>query len=142
MENNQCEINSTTKITCRACRFEKCVQVGMSIEGCFDSKLFRRSSYSKREIFSFSIYFSFKNRSTIKSLQAEVFFQFPENLTKFNSCLYRFASVFGKYKMVQQRWRLLMILLELQLWRNDVKRKQKNEKVTDDIRIDLRLPKI
>ncbi len=32
-ENNNCLINSTSKITCRSCRFTKCIQAGMSMDG-------------------------------------------------------------------------------------------------------------
>ncbi|CAF4778474.1 unnamed protein product, partial [Rotaria sp. Silwood2] len=33
VENNNCEIISTSKITCRACRFRKCIEAGMSMNG-------------------------------------------------------------------------------------------------------------
>ena len=32
-ENNNCQILATSKITCRACRFAKCIQAGMSMDG-------------------------------------------------------------------------------------------------------------
>jgi hypothetical protein len=32
-ENNNCQIISSSKITCRACRFRKCIQAGMSMDG-------------------------------------------------------------------------------------------------------------
>jgi hypothetical protein len=35
VENNNCEILSNSKITCRACRFRKCIEAGMSMDGHF-----------------------------------------------------------------------------------------------------------
>lgn len=32
-ENNNCEIIAASKITCRACRFRKCIEAGMSMNG-------------------------------------------------------------------------------------------------------------
>ncbi|CAF1308142.1 unnamed protein product, partial [Didymodactylos carnosus] len=34
LESNNCEINTSTRNMSRACRFQKCVNGGMSIEGC------------------------------------------------------------------------------------------------------------
>ncbi|CAF3771316.1 unnamed protein product, partial [Adineta steineri] len=46
-ENNNCEILSTSKITCRACRFKKCVDAGMSMNA---SRIGRQSNLFKESI--------------------------------------------------------------------------------------------
>ncbi|CAF0869323.1 unnamed protein product, partial [Didymodactylos carnosus] len=46
-ENNNCEINSTSKITCRACRFRKCINAGMSMDA---SRIGRQSNLFKQNI--------------------------------------------------------------------------------------------
>ncbi|UJR29912.1 hypothetical protein I4U23_017460 [Adineta vaga] len=46
-ENNNCEIRSTSKITCRACRFRKCIQAGMSMDA---SRIGRQSNLFKQSI--------------------------------------------------------------------------------------------
>ncbi|UJR29923.1 hypothetical protein I4U23_017470 [Adineta vaga] len=46
-ENNNCEIRSTSKITCRACRFRKCIQAGMSMDA---SRIGRQSNLFKESI--------------------------------------------------------------------------------------------
>jgi glucocorticoid receptor len=40
-ENNNCLILSTSKISCRACRFRKCIQAGMSMDGLSFSSFIR-----------------------------------------------------------------------------------------------------
>jgi hypothetical protein len=35
MDNGTCEINVTTRNACRYCRFQRCIKVGMSVEGEF-----------------------------------------------------------------------------------------------------------
>ncbi|CAF1274475.1 unnamed protein product [Adineta ricciae] len=46
-ENNNCDIHATSKITCRACRFKKCVQAGMSMDA---SRIGRQSNLFKESI--------------------------------------------------------------------------------------------
>ncbi|CAF1365057.1 unnamed protein product [Rotaria sordida] len=46
-ENNNCEIISTSKITCRACRFRKCIEAGMSMNA---SRIGRQSNLFKESI--------------------------------------------------------------------------------------------
>ncbi|CAF1678334.1 unnamed protein product, partial [Adineta ricciae] len=46
-ENNNCEIRSGSKVTCRACRFRKCVQKGMSMDA---SRIGRQSNLFKESI--------------------------------------------------------------------------------------------
>ncbi|CAF2110798.1 unnamed protein product [Rotaria magnacalcarata] len=46
-ENNNCEIISTSKITCRACRFRKCIEAGMSMSA---SRIGRQSNLFKESI--------------------------------------------------------------------------------------------
>jgi retinoic acid receptor gamma len=36
MDNGTCEINVATRNACRHCRFQRCIKVGMSVEGRFD----------------------------------------------------------------------------------------------------------
>ncbi|CAF2727622.1 unnamed protein product [Rotaria sp. Silwood2] len=46
-ENNNCEISTASKITCRACRFRKCIEAGMSMNASRigrQSNLFKESS--------------------------------------------------------------------------------------------------
>ncbi|CAF4005300.1 unnamed protein product [Rotaria sordida] len=50
IENNNCEIISTSKITCRACRFRKCIQTGMSMNA---SRIGRQSNLFKESIRQF-----------------------------------------------------------------------------------------
>ena len=33
MDNGTCEINVATRNACRYCRFQRCIKVGMSVEG-------------------------------------------------------------------------------------------------------------
>jgi hypothetical protein len=33
MDNGTCEINASTRNGCRYCRFQRCIKVGMSVEG-------------------------------------------------------------------------------------------------------------
>ncbi|CAF1350905.1 unnamed protein product [Rotaria sp. Silwood1] len=47
VENNNCEIISTSKITCRACRFRKCIEAGMSMNA---SRIGRQSNLFKESI--------------------------------------------------------------------------------------------
>ena len=35
MDNGTCEINVATRNACRYCRFQRCIKVGMSVEGRF-----------------------------------------------------------------------------------------------------------
>ena len=35
MDNGTCEINVSTRNGCRYCRFQRCIKVGMSVEGRF-----------------------------------------------------------------------------------------------------------
>ncbi|CAF0939390.1 unnamed protein product [Adineta steineri] len=46
-EKNNCEINYLTRSACRACRFQKCLAVGMSIEG---SRIGRQSNLFKHKM--------------------------------------------------------------------------------------------
>ncbi|CAF4312932.1 unnamed protein product, partial [Adineta steineri] len=46
-EKNNCEINYLTRSACRACRFQKCLTVGMSIEG---SRIGRQSNLFKHKM--------------------------------------------------------------------------------------------
>ena len=46
-EKNNCEINLTTRNACRACRFQKCLTAGMSIEG---SRIGRQSNLFKHKM--------------------------------------------------------------------------------------------
>jgi len=46
-ERNNCEINTLTRNMCRACRFQKCLIAGMSIEG---SRIGRQSNLFKHKI--------------------------------------------------------------------------------------------
>ncbi|CAF4442586.1 unnamed protein product [Rotaria sp. Silwood2] len=52
VENNNCEIISTSKITCRACRFRKCIEAGMSMNGQSykSSRIGRQSNLFKESI--------------------------------------------------------------------------------------------
>ncbi|CAF3670563.1 unnamed protein product [Rotaria socialis] len=49
-ENNNCEIVSTSKTTCRACRFRKCIEAGMSMNA---SRIGRQSNLFKENIRQF-----------------------------------------------------------------------------------------
>ncbi len=42
-KNNDCEINQVTRTSCQACRFEKCIRVGMSKNG--KNTLINNNSY-------------------------------------------------------------------------------------------------
>ncbi len=46
-EKNNCEINPFTRNSCRACRFQKCLTAGMSIEG---SRIGRQSNLFKHKM--------------------------------------------------------------------------------------------
>ncbi|CAF3303110.1 unnamed protein product [Rotaria socialis] len=46
-ENYNCEVNSSTRSACRACRFQKCLAAGMSIEG---SRIGRQSNLFKHKM--------------------------------------------------------------------------------------------
>jgi hypothetical protein len=46
-EKNNCEINPSTRNACRACRFQKCLTAGMSIEG---SRIGRQSNLFKHKM--------------------------------------------------------------------------------------------
>ncbi|CAF1547253.1 unnamed protein product [Adineta ricciae] len=47
LERNNCEVNTSTRNLCRACRFQKCLSVGMSIEG---SRIGRQSNLFKHKM--------------------------------------------------------------------------------------------
>lgn len=46
-EKNNCEVNNSTRNACRACRFQKCLEAGMSIEG---SRIGRQSNLFKHKM--------------------------------------------------------------------------------------------
>ncbi|CAF1023589.1 unnamed protein product [Rotaria sordida] len=46
-EKNNCEVNTSTRSACRACRFQKCLTAGMSIEG---SRIGRQSNLFKHKM--------------------------------------------------------------------------------------------
>lgn len=46
-EKNNCEINTSTRNACRACRFQRCLSAGMSMEG---SRIGRQSNLFKHKI--------------------------------------------------------------------------------------------
>ena len=40
MDNGTCEISVATRNACRYCRFQRCIKVGMSVEGNLNDCLF------------------------------------------------------------------------------------------------------
>ena len=46
-EKNNCDVNTSTRHACRACRFQKCLTAGMSIEG---SRIGRQSNLFKHKM--------------------------------------------------------------------------------------------
>lgn len=46
-EQNNCEVNAVTRNICRACRYRKCLQAGMSIQG---SRIGRQSNLFKHKM--------------------------------------------------------------------------------------------
>jgi hypothetical protein len=67
-EQNNCEINALTRNMCRACRYQKCLMAGMSIEG---SRIGRQSNLFKHKIVEM------KRRGLI---QSDIFNLFTSNL--------------------------------------------------------------
>ncbi|XP_077990093.1 putative nuclear hormone receptor HR3 [Glandiceps talaboti] len=59
--NKDCQINCTTRNTCRHCRFSKCLKVGMSVEG---SRIGRQPNHVKQQILGGN--FSFMQSSKVK----------------------------------------------------------------------------